>query len=83
MLPEKRKPYSPMPCPTCKEICPSWAAAQEHCVDKFIYVKLRKTDLSRLIQFIYLKNDEILTKSLLEDLLKFNRLIGETKKTYE
>lgn len=38
---------------------------------ELIYVPFTKEDLNRLLQFIYLKNDELLTKSLMDTLQKY------------
>jgi hypothetical protein len=38
-----------------------------------IYIALSKTDLNRLIQFIQLKNDELLTPTLMKSITKIRR----------
>jgi hypothetical protein len=37
-----------------------------------IYVAIEKSDLNRLIQFIYIKDESLLTKSLVETLQTFH-----------
>lgn len=41
---------------------------------ELIYVPLTKEDLGRLIQFLYTKNEEILTESLVKTLQKYNKI---------
>jgi hypothetical protein len=38
---------------------------------ELIYIGLSRNDLSRLIQFLYLKNDDLLTDSLVRNLNKY------------
>lgn len=40
---------------------------------ELIYVALSKTDLNRLINFLYLKDDSLLTNTLVESLNKYLR----------
>ena len=42
----------------------------DNCRDshELIYIPLTKTDLNRLLQFLYTKNDELLTESLVNTL---------------
>lgn len=46
---------------------------------ELIYVPLSKTDLNRLINFIYLKQDQLLTKSLIDTLTSYMK--GSTAPT--
>lgn len=45
------------------------------CLDShdILYVQLSRVDLNRLIQFIMLKNDELLTPTLMKSLYKYMR----------
>jgi hypothetical protein len=50
----------------------------DNCRDshELIYVPITREDLNRLIQFIYLKQDELLTESLINSLTRFQPKVG-------
>jgi len=62
-------------CAICDEIFPrdidALAHEQQHDI---IYVPIKSSDLKRLIQFLYLKDEKLLTESLVQTLLKYNKL---------
>ncbi|KKN18891.1 hypothetical protein LCGC14_0951110 [marine sediment metagenome] len=39
-----------------------------------VYIQLLRSDLNRLLQFIYLKDDELLTETLMTTLRKYKRM---------
>lgn len=40
---------------------------------KLIYVPISREDLNRLVNFIYLKEDKLLTNSLVETIVKYSK----------
>jgi hypothetical protein len=67
-------------CTYCGKIY-SQPVMADACLEKhdLIYVPISRPDLGRLIQFIHLKQDTLLTESLLKSLLKYNTLKGKSK----
>jgi len=61
--------YGTYLCGYCGKAYTSATKADE-CRDQheLIYIPLTKTDLSRLLQFLYTKNEELLTESLVNTL---------------
>ena len=63
-------------CSHCLKEFDQWQEADE-CRDKhnLLYVQISKEDLNRLVMFLNLKDDSLLTKSLIDSLYKY-RAIG-------
>jgi hypothetical protein len=55
------------------------SAKADSCLEEhhLILVPISREDIKRLVQFIYLKDERILTPTLTHTLMKFNTLRGE------
>lgn len=61
-------------CAYCKKVYNQYQQADECKLNHdLIYVALSKTDLNRLVNFIYLKDDALLTPTLIDTLRSYLR----------
>jgi len=64
-------------CSICGEVYPrdvyALSCEQSH---EIIYVPIKFGDLRNLIEFLFTKNDKLLTESLVKTLMKYSRKIG-------
>lgn len=62
-------------CSLCNKIYAKPLSADK-CRDEhdIVYVQMLRSDLNRLLQFIYLKNDDLLTETLMNTLRKYRSL---------
>jgi len=66
-------------CSFCGKKFHTRAMSDDCCLDEMLLVPVYKADMPLLIQFLYTGNNTILPKRLVETILRYNRLHGETK----
>lgn len=66
-------------CELCGKMYRTSFPAETCCDNKFILVRVLKTDMKRLAAFTMTGDAEYLTPTLRKTILKYNKLVGEEK----